>query len=157
MPIGIGAAMLIGSAVAGGTAVAGAKMQSGAAKNAAKTQQQATDRAIAAQTQANQPYMDLGRQSAARLSQMAPQPYTQTFGSGAGSQPFQMPQEGPLASLGRPAGATGQAMPPGGPVPPPGAQGGQGMVRMQAPDGSVRPVPLAMVDELTRRGARRVG
>lgn len=181
MPIGVGAALLMaGSAGAG---LASAKVQSNAAKKAQQAQQQGTDKALAVQQQANQPYMDLGRQATARLSQMAAnqQPYTQVFGSGAGAQgqpgqptqgpramggnqfqmPPQMPRQGPPQGMGLgQLGQAGMGQPP--PMRPPQGQqgpgmGGGGMVKLQAPDGSVRDVPMDQAQQFIQRGARRVG
>lgn len=75
MPIGVGAALL-GSAIAGGVAnVAGAKMASNSAKNAAKTQSAAADKALALNQQAWQqqqalqaPYQQAGRSAVNNLS-----------------------------------------------------------------------------------------
>lgn len=159
MPIGVGAAMLIGSAVAGGTAVAGAKIQSNAAKSAQKSQQAGTDKALAVQQQANQPYMQLGSQAAGRLGQMTAnaQPYTQNFTGPGGSNGFQaMPPQGPppppmgLGAMGQPPqGAPPGAVPRQGPpagMSPPGMQGPPqgapgGMVRLKAPTGEIGMVP----------------
>lgn len=165
MPIGVGAALLIGSAVAGGTAVAGAKIQSNAAKNAAKAQQAGTDRALAVQQQQNAPYLQVGQQAAARLAsgQAMGKPYTQQFGGPGGSngvqafQPQGPPQQGTLGGLGQ----QGQApqMPQQGQMPPqaPQQQQGGGMVKLQAPDGSVSQVPEAMAQQFLQRGAKRIG
>jgi hypothetical protein len=173
MPAAIG----IGLLVSAGTSIAAAKMQSNAAKNAQKAQQAGTDKALAVQQQSNRPYMQLGEQAANRLMQMPPQNYTQQFGGPGGSNGFQAfqqapqgPPQGTLAGLGRPPQGgpmpqngpgmqvqPGPRMPPNGPPPQQmGQQGGQ-MAQMMAPDGSVRPVPLAMVAQLESRGARRVG
>lgn len=154
MPLGIGAAMLIGSAVSAGTAVAGAKIQSNAAKNAARSQQQATNQALQVQQRANQPYMDLGASAAQRLGQMAanPSPYTQVFGNGAGAQ------RPSLASLGAPQGGPmppGMGQPPHGMGGPPQAAPGGGMVLLRAPDGSTRPFPAAQADSVIQQAAAR--
>jgi len=165
MPIGVGAAMLIGSAVAGGAAVTGAKLQSNAAKNAAKAQQAGTDRALAVQQQQNAPYLQVGQQAAGRLAsgQAMGQPYTQQFGGPGGSNGFQAfspqpqgpPQQGTLGGLGQ-----GQApmAPQQGQMPPQApqqAQGG-GMVMMEGPDGSRKAVPQAAVQMAMQRGAKVV-
>lgn len=179
MPLGIGAAMLVGSAVAGGTAVAGAKIQSNAAKKAQAAQQSATDKALQVQQQQNAPYLALGQQGAARLGQLAAnhQPYTQVFGNGRGAQgqPGQPmtglgsmggPPPTSLAGLGQPppGAATGQTPSSGMPAPQamqrppvagPAPMGGR-MVLMQAPDGSRNSVPESAVSVLEARGARRV-
>jgi len=172
MPIGVGAAMLIGSAVAGGTAVAGAKIQSNAANKAREQQQAATNQALAVQQEQNAPYLQVGQQAAARLAsgQAMGKPYTQQFGGPGGSNGFQAfnpqppPQQGPpqgtLSSLGQPPqgqmpmGPQQQMPPPQGP--PQGQQGG-GMVKLQAPDGSMSQVPEAMAQQFIQRGARRIG
>lgn len=155
MPIGIGAAMLIGSAVAGGTAIAGAKLQSNAAKDAAKAQQAGTDRALQVQQQANAPYMQLGQQAAGRLGQMAanPQPYTQQFRApgappSSGIQSFQ-PSGGPgpmptLGSIGQPQGQ-------------PGGMGQPSMVTLRAPTGETVQMPDGPQVQLAlNRGAMRI-
>ncbi len=159
MPIGVGAAMLIGSAVAGGTALGAAKLQSNAAGKAQKDQQAATDRALAVQQQQTAPYRALGEQAAGRLSAPQPDAYRQAFtgpGGSNGFQAFQPPPQGPsggsLAGLGQPG--MGQPLP--GAVPrqqgmqgPPMMGGGQGqMVQLQGPDGSVKPFPAAQVPQI---------
>ncbi len=144
MPIGVGAAMLIGSAVAGGTAVASAKLQSNAAKNAAKEQQKGTDRALQVQQQANAPYLALGQQGAQRLAQTPFQPYTQQFQPGRPNNGFQAPQGPPptLGSIGQPQGAPGMGQPQ--------------MVTLQAPDGSTRQFP-AMDAQRVMQQAKMAG
>ena len=159
MPIGLAAGlMLAGTAGSAAATIGAAKIQSNAAKRAQKEQQAATDKAMAVQTQQNQPYLDLGRQAAQRLQNMPFQPYMQTFGSGRGAQLPTPPPQGPqgpppgsLASLGQPGG---QMMPPGSAVPPQAVQRIQqampqrmqpglppGMVRL--PDGRVVPQGMA--------------
>ncbi|MES2531840.1 MAG: hypothetical protein V4636_12440 [Pseudomonadota bacterium] len=187
MPIGIGAAMLIGSAASAGAGLASAKAQSNAAKKAQQQQQAATDKALAVQQQTNQPYMQLGQQAAARLGQMAAnqQPYTQVFGSGAGAQgqpgqpmrgpgamggnQFQMspqrPPQGPpqgmgLGQIGQ--GGMGQPQPM---RPPQGQQGpGMGMPPQQAPmgrwlmpGGQTAQGPLNQAQMYESKGGRRIG
>lgn len=163
MSVATSTAIGIGLAASAGTSLASAKIQSNAAKNAAKTQQSATNQALAVQQQANQPYMDLGKQAASRLASGAAmgQPYTQQFGGPGGSngyQPFergrpQQPLMGTLGGLGQPQG------PPMGIGAPQGQQGPPqgGMVRLQAPDGSVSMVPDAMAQQFIAKGARRIG
>lgn len=113
MPIGLGAALLIGSAVSAGTQIVGAKMQSGAAKDAAKAQQAAADRAIeeqkAARAQAQAayaPYQQMGQQGINSMGQMLgarPQAFNP-------NQPLQMQQfQAPRPMGGGPQG--GQAPP----------------------------------------------
>jgi hypothetical protein len=172
MSVATSTAIGIGLAASAGASLASAKIQSNAAKNAAKTQQQGTDRALAVQQQANQPYMDLGKQAAARLAsgQAMGQPYRQQFGGPGGSNGFQAfdqgrPMQGPpgtLAGLGQPPGPQGPPPQMGPPQGQPGPQmamqgGGGGMVRLQAPDGSVSMVPEAMAQQFIAKGARRVG
>lgn len=155
MSVATSTAIGLGLAASAGTSLAAAKIQSNSAKNAAKTQQSATDKALGVQQQANQPYMDLGKQAAARLAsgQAMGQPYTQQFGGPGGStgyQPFAQgrPMQAPggtLGGLGQPQGAQGPPAPTGG------------MVRLQAPDGSVSTVPEAMAAQFEAKGARRIG
>lgn len=149
MPIGVGAALLIGSAASAGTALAGAKMQSNAAKKAQQAQQAGTDKALQIQHQVNAPYMQLGQAAAGRLGEMTanPQPFTQQFRPGSpgqpapsGFQPFQPSGGMPtLGSIGQPPQGPPQAVPRGGMGQPP-------MVRLRAPDGSVSPQPFSMED-----------
>jgi hypothetical protein len=177
--------LVIMAGISAVSALASAKVQSNAAKNAQKAQQAGTDKALAVQQQANQPYMDLGKSSAQRLGQMTAnaQPYTQQFtgaGGSTGAQAFtpaqqgmgspQGPSQGSLGSLGQPQGAPGMGGPPQGGMPPQGQQGppmgapSQGqMVQLQAPDGSVRPFPAAQADSIIQKARaqghelRRVG
>jgi len=181
MPIGVGAAMLIGSAVAGGTAVAGAKIQSNAAKNAQQQQQQATNQALAVQRQALQPYQDIGQRGLQQLQNPAfSQPYTQVFGGGSnGAQAFggmappqgpppqgmqgpppQMPQGPPQGPPPGSLGAMGAGQPgPGMGGQPQAPQGGAAgmMVRVQKPDGGVVSIPAQMLPQALANGGRRVG
>lgn len=176
MPIGIGAAMLIGTAASAGAGLAAAKIQSNAANKAQKAQQQGTDQALVAQRKANQPYMDLGQQGVNRLMNTPQQNYTPRFSGAGGSDGFQAFQGPPpmasLGSLGQPPQGPngpmpmngpgiqvqpGPRVPPNGPMPQQiGPQAGQ-MAQMQGPDGSVKAVPLHLVAQLEARGARRVG
>jgi hypothetical protein len=158
--------------VGAATSIASAKIQSNAAKNAAKTQQQGTDRALMVQQQANQPYMDLGKQAAARLAsgQAMGQPYRQQFGGPGGSNGFQAfdqgrPMQGPpgtLGGLGQPPGPQGPPPQMGPPQGQPGPMmamqgGGGGMVMMEGPDGTRKAVPQSAVQLALSRGAKVVG
>lgn len=177
---------LIATAIGAVASLGGAKMASSAAGKAQKAQQAATDRALAAQTAANQPYMDLGRQAAGRLGALTAnaQPYTQQFGGPQGSngvQAFGSMQGGPQGPQGPPPGSLASmaggapSMPQGGqpgmmppqrqpgppmgqPGPPQGPQGGQ-MVTLQAPTGQTMQLPAGspQVQMLLQRGARQVG
>lgn len=154
MPIGIGAAMLIGSAVAGGTAVAASKIQSNAASNAQKAQQTATNQALAVQQQQSAPYRALGQQGVDRLTAMgAPQPYTQQFhapGGGPQSNGYQAFQPGGAPPQGPPGGGglAGIGQPPSqGPQGQPAPQ----MVTLQAPDGSTRQFPAIQAQQVMQQ------
>jgi len=114
-------AVIAGIATAGG-AVASAKIGSNAAKNAAKTQSDAADKALAVQREQYQqqrqdfsPYQQQGAQAMGRMTAMSQAP-RQTFDprqqQGQPSMPQQPPQ---MANLGNP-----QGMPPQGPQMPPG-------------------------------------
>ena len=112
--------LIVGGIVSAASAIGSAKIQSNAAKKAAQQQQQGTDRALQAQTQANQPYMDLGKAAAGRLGELAAnaQPYQQQFRPG-------QPQNGFQPSLGamqQPQGQPGMEMPPQGQQLPPQGQ-----------------------------------
>ncbi len=157
MPLGVAAAALVA-----GTQLVGAKMQSGAAKDAAKTQQTATNQGLQVQQQALQPYQDLGRVGLQQLQNPSfAQPYRPMFGSGQGAQAFQGPQ-GAQPTL----GGIGQPQPP--PMPPQGPQarpmgqpqpmqsGGE-MLLVEAPTGERRPMPAALAQQAVAKGARIVG
>lgn len=158
MPIGVGAALLIGSAVSGGAAVASAALQSNAAKNAAKKQQEGTDRALQVQQQANAPYMQLGQQAAGRLAGRQFEPFAQQFRPGApgqpapiGFQPFQPGAGQPQMTL----GSIGQP-PPSAPQGQPGP-GMEQFATVQAPTGEMARIPVGpMLEQALARGARRM-
>lgn len=142
--------IVAGALISGVAGLGAAKMQSNAAKNAAKDQQQGTDRALQVQREVNQPYLNLGQQGASALSsgQAMAQPYTQQFRPGSGNTGFQAPPP-TLGSIGMPQAPQG---------PPQGQQPGMGaMVKLQGPDGSVRDVPAQLAAQFIARGARRVG
>jgi len=166
------------AAIIGGVEAAahifGAKKNSDAAKDAAKIQTQAVDKAQAFnerayndQKTAIQPYVDFGKSSLASLQQRygGGQPLVNRFaptGMTTQGQPSFMPAaNGPALSpmslagmqqmqaAGPPAGGAPQAF-----GPPP--MGGGGTVKLQAPDGEIRDVPMHLADQLMARGARRV-
>lgn len=147
MSVATSTAIAIGmGAAAAGSSVAAAKIQSNAAKNAAKSQQAGTDKALQVQQETSAPYRQLGQMGVDRLTALgAPQPYTQQFRPGGGQpqgngfQAFQ-PSGGPQGAPPT-LGSIGMPQPPQGT--PPGQQGG-GMVRLQAPDGSISPRPFSM-------------
>ena len=167
MPIGIGAAMLIGSAIAGGTAVAGAKISSNAASNARNQQQQATNQALGVQQQMAQPFVQAGQAALGRIQPF--QPYQQQFSGAGGSNGFQPPQQPPMQ---QPQGAP-QGAPQGGPAPgslgamqggqmpqpmgAPGAPQGGAMVTVQDDSGATRQVPQAMAQMYVQRGFKVLG
>lgn len=160
MPIGVGAALLIGSAVSGGAAVAGAKMQSNAASKAQKAQQAGTDRALQIQEQTSAPYRQLGQQGVNQLMSMgAPQPYTQQFRPGGGApssngvQAFNPGQPMPtLGSIGQPPQGSPQAVPRSTGMPPQGQ-----MAMVQAPTGEVARMAVGPdLDKALAAGAKRL-
>ena len=131
MPIGVGAAMLIGSAVGAGTQIVGAKMQSNAAKNASRAQTQAADRASAEtramQQQAQQalaPYQQMGQQGMQNMSAALnrPRPVFTPPGMAGGTQRPFLPPAGNRPPMGMPPQGGRPPMPmggrPSGPPPP---------------------------------------
>ena len=151
MPIGIGAAMLIGSAVSGGAAVAGAKMASNASKNAAQAQIDASNKAQAfnqqvfnTQQQALAPYQAAGQDALSRLTAMRnTQPLAQQAQGYVNAARYgQMPAQSPW---------------PTGPQMQQPQGGGGGMVTVRAPTGETQQVPQAMAQQLVQRGAQIVG
>lgn len=170
MPIGVGAAMLIGSAVAGGASVVGGKMASNSAKNAAKTQtasvdkaQQFNEKAWQQQQAALAPYQQAGQSALGSLmTRFGGKPLENSYappgqfarppqGAGPLTAAMGSPQ-GPPAAPGQPAASGGQ--PPGAPMPP-GAPS-EPMVLMAGPDGSQKQIPQSRVPDAMARGARRV-
>jgi len=105
----------------GGTSTAlnliGAKKSSDAAKDAAKIQQEATNRALETAQAVYAPYLQVGQLAAQRL--MGPalaQPYTQAFTGPGGSTGYQAYVPGPMPDvLPQP-----YALPPGVNIPPQG-------------------------------------
>ena len=152
--IGTGLALGIGLAASAGTQLVGAKIASNASKNAAKDQVRAVDRASGILDETFSPYVNKGREVIGTLGRLTAAPRGARY---AAPDPT-MPRQAPQPARPRPAGAmpTGQARPRvtlGGLAP----RGGDGMVLMEAPDGSgVRPVPANQVERFLAAGARRV-
>ena len=154
----------------------GAKVSSNAAKSAAKTQSDSADKALALQkTQYEEqkarqaPYIDAGQSSVSRLNSlmtpnaqgqyqpfgappsngMMPPPMAQPSPMGGGQNPFRLPNMG-----------GGMAQPQGGMMPQqPGAMPSQmgGTVKMQAPDGSTKDVPMSQKAYFEAKGAKVIG
>jgi hypothetical protein len=141
-------------------------MGSSAAKNAAKTQADSAKEALAVQQQMYQqqrqdfqPYQQAGTGAVGRLTERAGQAYPQFQPGGTASlgNPSGMPQQ---AAQGVPRGTIAPSGMPGqgqGPMSPQGAPQGPQMVLMQGPDGSRRPVPANVAQQLTQRGFRVIG
>lgn len=137
MPIGTTAAIALGLGALGSQAV-GAKLQSSAAKNAAKTQAQSADRAMALQRQMLQQGVGAQQQQNALMQQLY-QPYAQSaplslaalnqfvLGGGEGYLPPGMippPRQGPPPGMGGPPPRLKPYGPGGMGMPPPGMMGG---------------------------------
>lgn len=162
---GFTTAMIVGSSLAAASQLGAAKMGSSAAKKAAKTQSQATDRALAAQREVNQPYMQIGQQALGYLSQpreVVPfNPGGPPMSLGQGMQGGQ-PQARPVPLMGQQSQAA-PAMSLGGAMRNTGTGTGQpqgmgtGMVMLRAPDGSTKSVPASLAPRYLAAGAQRVG
>lgn len=155
MPAAVAVPLIIGAAGVGGT-LAAAKMSSNAAKRGAQLQSDATNKAAefqaksAADSLAFQkdmwntsqqnaaPYLQMGRNALGGLNQI-------TGMDGGGGQRFGSsgPQQQQQPNMWNPAQS--------------GSYVGPQMVQMKAPDGSVRPVPRAMVPHYQSRGGQVVG
>lgn len=137
MPAAVAIPLIIGAASAGSSVIA-AKIQSNAAKNAAKTQTEAAGQAegdTRADTERALQYV-MGQQGAVRSPMQTSPAYARMYqGLGLGKQFAQ--QYG---------GANGARSPI--------AQ--DGLVQLQAPDGSTRGVPPSQVDHFVSLGAKRV-
>jgi len=137
-------AIAIGAGAA--SSIYAAKKGADTAKDAAKTQSAAAQQAIDLQKtqyqQARQdfnPYQQAGAGAVGRLQQRAAAP-----------PPAFTPGQPSTFSLGNP-----QGMPQQGPPQP--MQGGpQQMVKIQSPDGEVRPIPANLVPMALQRGGRVV-
>jgi hypothetical protein len=154
LPAAIAIPAIVGAASAGASVV-GAKMQSNAAKKAAQTQVTASNDALRRYEQINQPYLQAGQSSMNTLGRLM-QP-----GLPYSPQQQQMDARGPMSSAGpmdqmRPPMMGGG--PPGGKSPFASAMAPMGdMVKVQAPDGSVRDVPRQMAQTFLARGGKLVG
>lgn len=155
MPAAIAVPLIVGGATAGAS-IAGAKMASNAAKNAAKTQTAAADRSAQLQYDLGNKSLDMQRQMYEQgRADMAP--WRNTGQAALGQLSSRMGLGGGMSlGGGAPAGQPpmGGGMTLGG-MPQGGYQRPQ-MVRMVAPTGEQKEVPLAMVSHLEARGARRV-
>jgi len=145
-------------AISAFSSIFGAKKQADSAKDAAKLQAASADRAagVARQVYLDQmrgmePYAAAGRGAASTLGALmtAGVPFTpdrqQALANQHAAPPSWMTSAAPPAPSGGTLGSLA-GMPASG-----------GMVRLQAPDGSVRMVPGDQVGPLLARGARRVG
>ena len=141
------------SAAAAGSSYAAARTQANAAKDAAKSQQAGTDRALQLQQENSAPYRQLGQEGVNRLMQMGPaQPYTQQFRPGQNNG-FQAPMT--LGGLGGPPPSAGA--PQGPPQAVPRGMGMGGLVTLRAPTGEVVRIPDGpMVQQALARGAERM-
>jgi hypothetical protein len=162
--MGLLTGLAIGGLIANGvTQVVGAKKASNAAKDVAKIQTDAADKASGINDQVYSPYLRQGRSAASTMSRLTTPSAGARYASPDMTQP-PAPQPGPMpGGRPRPAGAPNMgparargsigAMAQGG-----GAQAGPpSMVMMEAPDGSgARPVPADRVADMERAGARRV-
>lgn len=175
-----------GALVNAGANVAQSAIAAHGASEAAKTQSAAADRSLAfqqgiydRQAQNFAPYLQQGQTSLGRLGQMAAAPGP-TFHPGQPQGGFQMPS---LAQMGQSQAPTatpsmqgqiggggiaqtaqtaaqaaiGSGGAPGAQTPKMQSQGSQsGLVLMQGPDGSKRPVPPQYVQQMIQKGARVV-
>lgn len=120
--------------------IIGSGMASDASKNAAKTQVEASNKALELQ----QPYISAGTNAVNRLN-------TLLGGSGPMSQMSAMsPQPAPPAPVPAPSG-------PGISYPSGGKNSGGRMISMRAPDGSVKAVPASEAAHWQQMGAQVIG
>jgi hypothetical protein len=176
--MGIATGLLVGGAIVKGvTSAIGAHKQANAAKDAAKMQTDAADKAAGINDSIYKPYVQqassvrgtLGRLTTpgggaryAAADPGAPPQAPPSMGNGARVPPPGAPRSGPAVprTLG---GMVNKQMPggmqaPGGPPQQPMPGGGGGMALIEAPDGSgVRPVPIDQVDRFVKAGGKRVG
>lgn len=159
MPAAIAIPAIIGAAGVG-TSIAGAKIAANASRDAARQQQDATNRAQAFNQQIYQdqqklmnPYTQAGQYALSNLmarqyggspNQFAPTP-------GYGAPMGQAPAQGYSPMLGNMGGAPPPQVPQGPPQVPQGD-----LVTLQGPDGSTKQVPRAMAPLYLQRGARMV-
>lgn len=160
-------ANIIPSAISGIASIYGANQQANASSEAAKLQFQSTEEALAdarkqreyEQAQyANylgrlQPYLGLGTTASSTLQNLlARSPYTKLANNGPLPQYSTAPASMPIAPM--PPVPQGTAGPTGNTPPPSsGFTGGGATVKLQAPDGSVRDIPMAQVDHFKKMGA----
>jgi hypothetical protein len=165
MAIGTGLAIGLGL-LGAGSSIANSAIAARGSRNAARTQEQAADRAMAFQREMYQeargrlnPYEVEGNKAMVRLSSML-NANGRSEVPGQTPPPFQVPPRnggGPrtpdvqtLSSYGRPVGR--------GQTPAAAAQGGGQMVMLQSPDGKeTREVPAGDAQRWIARGARVVG
>ena len=163
MPAAIAIPAILGAAGVG-TQLVGAKMASSAAKDAAKLQIAATEKAqrfneqaYADQKTAMAPYQQAGQQSLGALMTRQQTPLAQRAQSfvQAARPPMAMGPRGvPMNTAPQGGMSLGQAMqgaPPQAPQAPPQAEP---TVMMMSPDGESRPVPQSRVQDALSRGAR---
>lgn len=146
------AALLIGAGISAATGLIGANKQANAAKDAARTQSQSADRAIALQRDIYQSQLGLM------------QPYihggTQAFDSmmrqyGDAGRPMANYQPMPSGLM---QGRQGRAQPPmGGGLMGGAPRAGGGQVKLQAPNGEVQIVPAAHAQHYIGLGAKPLG
>lgn len=160
---GLAIGSLVGNAVLQGV---GAHKAAGAARDAAKMQTDAADKATRINDNVYGPYLRQGRSAASTMSRLTTPSAGARYASPDMTQPPPAPS-GPPQAAPRPAprGTLGSIAQAGaamaaqyGPKPPqPPQSGGGQMVMMEAPDGSgTRPVPADQVDRMLQAGARRV-
>lgn len=160
MPAAVAIPLIAGA----GASVAGSAIQAHSAKNAAKTQAQSADKALAFnqrvyddQMRMVNPYVQFGTQSLGNLGRMAATPFSeQTNGyvqaaQGGGIPSFQQGMSNPAQGLS--LGSMGA--PQGGPMAP---QGGGQMVRLRAPNGEMAQFPMGHpnIQRALAAGAQRV-
>lgn len=160
---------IIPGAIEAGVGLWTANRASNAAQQAAQTQTQAGERAMALNREALGPYMNMGGQAAntlAGLSGFTPMPATapgpQMGGSSLGTiGPRSRPPDAPIIGRAKPRGDTNESRMLGrtlSELRPVAAQAQtqSGYVRLQDDTGQEMSVPAALAPELVRRGARRV-
>lgn len=150
MAIGTATAIGLGLAAASaGTQVVAAKKASTASKKAAEDQMRATDDARRTIDQTWSPYVNYGRQSISTLGRLTSAPPGAKFAAPDPTLP--QPTRSPMATP-RPV-PDGRPRTLGGLVPS-GADGQT--VRLRAPDGEQRDVPVHLADHYIARGATRI-
>lgn len=135
MPIALPIALVAGSAIAGGAELYGAHKQAQAAEDAANTQKDYNDKALAAAQESQAYQRNAYNQYLNRL-----QPYTQAY-SGSMSK---------LASL------LGQTQPTAGAMSAQMPAASSAMVTLRAPNGMTKQVPSSQAQHYISRGATQV-